>query len=222
MAEVFGIVAGVVGIAGVAAGFTRKILEIDDDSRHASRDDRELRRELRELEMMLSWFDGARLHQDGGPLEQALKDCNRELKELYDLVRLFQLEAKDSRAARYSKRIRSLSRTIAAIKRIHSQKPNIYPASRSRVDSEEQVRIGLGSVAGFRGLFIERKREQFLDWLCNGYQQDRVQIRDPALETCEWIWRHPQYIAFTSPGSHILQISGKAGCGKSVLAKYVE
>ena len=42
-------------------------------------------------------------------------------------------------------------------------------------------------------------------------------------ETCEWIWSHPKFRDWISASrSKILLVSGKPGCGKSVLAKYVQ
>jgi hypothetical protein len=60
---------------------------------------------------------------------------------------------------------------------------------------------------------------EFLDSLCTGYQQDRLQIRDAIAGTCDWIWRHPHCRSFREGvSSHILHITGKPGC---VLAKYI-
>lgn len=64
---------------------------------------------------------------------------------------------------------------------------------------------------------------EFLESLCTpDYQQDRLQIRDASKTTCEWIWDHPDYLCYRNPAeSSILHVVGKAGSGKSVLAKHV-
>ena len=50
---------------------------------------------------------------------------------------------------------------------------------------------------------------------------DRIQIRNPSEKTCDWLWRSEEYRSWRRPGSHILHILGKAGSGKSVLAKLI-
>jgi ankyrin repeat protein len=63
----------------------------------------------------------------------------------------------------------------------------------------------------------------FLESLCTpDYQQDRLQIKDASAATCEWIWGNREYFSYRdSAESSILLILGKAGSGKSVLAKHV-
>jgi ankyrin repeat protein len=64
---------------------------------------------------------------------------------------------------------------------------------------------------------------EFLESLCTpDYQQDRLQIRDASKTTCEWVWDHTDYLCYRkSAESSILHVVGKAGSGKSVLAKHV-
>jgi Cdc6-like AAA superfamily ATPase len=64
---------------------------------------------------------------------------------------------------------------------------------------------------------------EFLGSLCTpDYQQDRLQIKDASATTCEWIWNHKEYLPYrASARSSILHILGKAGSGKSVLAKHI-
>src|SRR6202034_3284945 len=70
---------------------------------------------------------------------------------------------------------------------------------------------------------INEVRTEFLESLCTpDYQQDRLQVRDASKTTCEWIWGHPDYLCYRkSAESIILHVVGKAGSGKSVLAKHV-
>jgi ankyrin repeat protein len=49
-----------------------------------------------------------------------------------------------------------------------------------------------------------------------------LQIKDASTTTCEWIWDRPEYLSYReSTKSSILYVQGKAGSGKSVLAKHV-
>jgi hypothetical protein len=50
-----------------------------------------------------------------------------------------------------------------------------------------------------------------------------MNITEANPDTCEWIWSHPKFRDWLSAEhSGILLVSGKPGCGKSVLAKYVQ
>jgi ankyrin repeat protein len=66
-------------------------------------------------------------------------------------------------------------------------------------------------------------RTEFLESLRTPhYQQDWLQIKDASTTTCEWIWDRPEYLSYReSTKSSILHVRGKAGSGKSVLAKHV-
>ncbi|CAI6341293.1 unnamed protein product [Periconia digitata] len=50
----------------------------------------------------------------------------------------------------------------------------------------------------------------------------RNQISTAAKGTNEWVWKHKSYLAFKRQNSGILWIEGKAGSGKSVLAKSIQ
>lgn len=50
----------------------------------------------------------------------------------------------------------------------------------------------------------------------------RDEIARPVLSSNSWIWGHPSLINLTSSNSGALAIIGKAGCGKSVLAKTIQ
>ncbi|CEJ57105.1 hypothetical protein PMG11_05812 [Penicillium brasilianum] len=50
----------------------------------------------------------------------------------------------------------------------------------------------------------------------------RDRVAEPCRLTCEWIWQHEAFQAWQSASrSSFLFISGRPGCGKSVLAKYL-
>ncbi|KAI0162502.1 hypothetical protein BJ166DRAFT_269833 [Pestalotiopsis sp. NC0098] len=50
-------------------------------------------------------------------------------------------------------------------------------------------------------------------------RREEVAVADPG--TNEWIWSHPTFISWAQKSSGILWIEGKAGSGKSVLAKTI-
>ncbi|KAL2873804.1 hypothetical protein SGCOL_011033 [Colletotrichum sp. CLE4] len=54
------------------------------------------------------------------------------------------------------------------------------------------------------------------------YEHHLDQIDDPVPKTCEWITSHKKWNLWDSvPGSALLWITADAGCGKSVVAKYL-
>ncbi|KXH30114.1 ankyrin repeat protein [Colletotrichum simmondsii] len=54
------------------------------------------------------------------------------------------------------------------------------------------------------------------------YENHLDQIDDPIPKTCEWVTSHEIWTLWDSvPGSALLWISADAGCGKSVVAKYL-
>ena len=55
-----------------------------------------------------------------------------------------------------------------------------------------------------------------------GGVQERYKVKDASEDTCKWLQRLPEFKSWIlETGSHILNIVGKAGTGKSVLAKHV-
>ncbi|KAH8655994.1 hypothetical protein BGZ60DRAFT_459046, partial [Tricladium varicosporioides] len=89
--------------------------------------------------------------------------------------------------------------------------------------TDELWRLDFESVRNLKDAVYERKLEKFLESLCTpDYQQDRLHIKDASTTTCEWIWDHREYLSYrASTGSCVFHILGKAGSGKSVLAKHV-
>jgi ankyrin repeat protein len=69
----------------------------------------------------------------------------------------------------------------------------------------------------------DRSWTEFLESLCTpDYRQDQLRIKDASATTCEWICDHHEYLSYrASTDSCILYVLGKAGSGKSVLAKHV-
>jgi len=50
-----------------------------------------------------------------------------------------------------------------------------------------------------------------------------MNVTEASPKTCKWIWLHPKFQDWISARhSAILLVSSKPGCGKSVLAKYVQ
>ncbi|KAF8535309.1 hypothetical protein BDD12DRAFT_670642, partial [Trichophaea hybrida] len=74
------------------------------------------------------------------------------------------------------------------------------------------------------GLHIEydEERKQFLNMLrFDNTRYDKIGAEYPS--SCEWLWVHPQYLAWLSTNaSSLLLVEGKPGSGKSTLAKYFE
>ncbi|OCK73077.1 hypothetical protein K432DRAFT_18093, partial [Lepidopterella palustris CBS 459.81] len=98
---------------------------------------------------------------------------------------------------------------------------DLFDLNKSQTD--DLMELDLESARSLKRAVDEIKRDQFLESLCTpDYQQDRLQIKDASATTCEWIWDHTEYRSCReSTESSILHISGKAGSGKSVLAKCV-
>ncbi|KXH67436.1 ankyrin repeat protein [Colletotrichum salicis] len=58
--------------------------------------------------------------------------------------------------------------------------------------------------------------------LNSAYEHHLDQIDNPISKTCEWVTSHTQWNRWDSlPGSGLLWITADAGCGKSVVAKYL-
>ena len=174
MAELFGIVAGAVGVSGVAADAISAILDIITRFTHAPETVQQLQLELGQLKDILSQIESVRQFQDGDPIERAVQSCNNELQQLLSRVKPLQQESGDGKATRHSKRLRMVlqdSAVKAAVGRLQSQKQTIslallaslsglvwarlfekleYLHWNSKAKAEESLRLHLSPVVGLK------------------------------------------------------------------------
>ncbi|KAH7146440.1 hypothetical protein EDB81DRAFT_584616, partial [Dactylonectria macrodidyma] len=65
-------------------------------------------------------------------------------------------------------------------------------------------------------------QEKCMEQLNAEYEHHLGQIDDPVPGTCEWVLSHQKFQQWQSwPGSSLLWITSSAGCGKSVMAKFL-
>ena len=72
---------------------------------------------------------------------------------------------------------------------------------------------------------VEELRIKIINWLRSSTQEEVLEqfVQEQLPGTCEWIWHHPSFIEWqqSQDTNRLLQVSGKHGCGKSVLASSV-
>ncbi|KAL0636337.1 hypothetical protein Q9L58_004684 [Maublancomyces gigas] len=120
----------------------------------------------------------------------------------------------------------TIERTMEKVQGEFLRKPNAKIEdffSLGSIETKQLWAINLQSVREFRAAELERRCEEFLQSLpCPDYHGDRIKARNAQVGTCEWIFDHPQYLAWQKDeGPSIIYAMGKPGSGKTVLSRHV-
>ncbi|KAK1637464.1 hypothetical protein BDP81DRAFT_317718 [Colletotrichum phormii] len=88
--------------------------------------------------------------------------------------------------------------------------------------ASQAIREEAGELASGTDVLLDPLAMACLRELNSAYEYHLDQIDNPISKTCEWFTSHTQWNRWDSlPGSGLLWITADAGCGKSVLAKYL-